>query len=303
MSHSGRLPFYNPLDPTHAKVWPDYTLLMPVCAVGNIGQLACDLIISTLLSKRECQLVGRIYSPALMPVVGPNAYSPTHGTPTTSTEVYESKKNKLVIIQQRTTYFKNLKSIYIEELTNWIKQSKFDQLLVLTSSFAQCNPDTSQLGDYLNSCPVRSMTTSLFEHQDKLIQLGIKPIPNKRNLKVIQDGLTFLPGSGLTKPLVRACERAFIPAAFLVDFCSEGINIQDCYQVVNMVDCYLNLGCGASQTIDLSKLRLAQDTNSDEVAAGGGDDHHHHLAGTSSEDSKTVICNWVEPFSWTAQQY
>lgn len=270
--NSARLPFYNPLDPTHPRIWPDYTLLMPICAVGNIGQLACDLIISTLLSKQECQLIGRIYSPALMAVVGPNAFC-LKGPPTTSTEVYESKKHKLVIIQQRTSYFKNLKSIYIDELVHWLKESRFDNVLVLSSSFAQCNPDTSQLGEPF-SCPIRSITTRAFEVNERWTNLNIKPLPDKKKIKVIQDGLTFLPGSGITKPLIRACDKASIRAAFLIDFCSEGINILDCYEVVNIVDRLLNLGCG-----ELSKSVIEAGDN---------------------EFVRTV--GWVEPFSWTQAQ-
>ncbi|XP_077232348.1 uncharacterized protein LOC143868920 [Tasmannia lanceolata] len=116
------LPFFSPLDCSHHSDWTDYTLLMPVCAVGNIGQLTCDLIISTLLSRQECQLVGRIYSPSVMPVVGPNAFARDgeNALPTTSTEVYESVKHKLVIMQQRSSYYKNTKQVYVRELTDWI---------------------------------------------------------------------------------------------------------------------------------------------------------------------------------------
>lgn len=274
---ASRLPFYNPLDPTHPKLWPDYSLIMPVCAVGNIGQLACDLIISTLLSRQECQLVGRLYSPALMSVVGPNAFS-LKGPPTTSTEVYESKKHKLVIIQQRTSYFKELRNIYIEELVHWIKESKFDNLLVLTSSFAQCNPDTSQLGE-LSACSIGSISTSQFERSQRWQSLNIKPIPDRRTIKVVQDGLTFLPGSGITKPLIKACEKAFIPAAFLVDFCSEGINIQDCYEVVDVVDKLFDLGCCNPKTSQVASVE-------DDVAG----------------DSTIKQSNWIEPFSWTRAQ-
>lgn len=283
-----RLPFYNPLDPTHPKIWPDYTLVMPLCAVGNIGQLASDLIISTLLAKHECQLVGRIYSPALMPVVGPNAFqgpkSP-QATPTSSTEVYESRKYKLLIIQQRTSYFKNLKHIYIQELIRWIKDSQFDQFLVLSSSFAQCNPDTSQLDDP-TSCSINSLTTSSFDQQnDKWKRLSVKPIPDKRTIKVVEDGLTFLPGSGLTRALLKACEKAFIPAAFLVDFCSEGININDCYQVANLIDSYLGLGCsGVSCTAE----RAPGDGHQSDADVDGGD--FRKLSG------------WIEPYSWTQAQ-
>lgn len=260
---SARLPFFNPLDPTQPKIWPDYTLIVPICAVGNIGQLACDLIISTLLSKQECQLVGRIHSPALMSVVGPNAYS-IQGPPTTSTEVYESKKHKVVLVQQRTSYYKSLKNIYIDELVHWIKESKFDSVLVLASSFAQCNPDTSQLGSLY--CPIRSITTSQFVPNERWLNLNIKPIPDKRTIKVIQDGLTFLPGSGITKSLIRECEKSSLPVAFLIDFCSEGINTNECYQVANTVDKLVNLGCSKGAT-DLD----------------GGDCIKH---------------GWIEPFSW-----
>lgn len=271
-----QIPFYNPLDPTKPKIWLDYTLLVPICAVGNIGQLACDLIISTLLSKQECQLIGRIYSPALMSVVGPNAFN-LKGPPTSSTEVYESKKHKLVIIQQRTSYFKQLRNIYINELVDWIKASRFDNVLVLTSSFAQCNPDISQLGE-LATCPIRSITTSQFEINERWRNLNIKPIPDKRTIKVVQDGLTFLPGSGITKPLIKACEKAYIRAAFLVDFCSEGINIQDCYEVVNIVNRFLHLGCGRDD-------RGSQDKAGD-------------FSGALNDES-TANTGWVEPFSWT----
>lgn len=268
----------------HQKIWPDFNLLMPVCAVGNIGQLACDLIISTLLQKQECQLIGRLYSPALMSVVGPNAFS-LKGPPTTSTEVYESKKHKLVIIQQRTSYFKSLKQLYIEELVNWIKESKFDKVFVLSSSFSQCNPDTSALMHNLelgiaNSSAISYITTSNFEIKDETAwqNLNLKPIPDKKTISVIQEGyLSFLPGSGFTRPLIKSFKKAFISAAFLISFCSEGINIHDCYQVVNIVNKLLNLGCGQdAEAID------CDDSKTDQMAISRA--------------------GWHEPFSWTQAQ-
>lgn len=288
MSISAGIPFYNPIDVTGPRIFPDYKLLMPCCGVGNVGQLACDLIISTLLSKNECQLIGRIYSPALMSVVGPNAFSPLQGPPTTSTEVYESRTHKLVIIQQRTSYFKNLKSIYIEELTNWIQESKFDQLLVLTSSFAQCNPDISQLGN-LSMSPIRTITTNLFVKNDKWLALNLKPLPEKSDLKVIKDGMTYLPGSGLTRSLIRACQKASIPAAFIVNFVSEGINLIECYQMVGVLDKYLGIVSKPPKlpepSGELSTLREA--IHDIESGLDGGD-----------VDELTRRA-WVEPYSWS----
>lgn len=280
-----RLPFYNSLDPTYKQIWPDYTLIMPICAVGNIGQLACDLIISTLLTKQQCQLIGRLHSPALMSVVGPNAFA-LQGPPTTSTEVYESTQHKLVIIQQRTSYFKSLRDIYIAELVHWIKEAKFERVIVLTSSFAQCNPDTSQLG-LENACPLRSITTNSFDrYEERWKSLGVRALPDQRSIKVVQDGLTFLPGSGLTKPLIRALEKEFVPAAFLIDFCSEGINICDCYEVVNIIDKYLNLGCNPDVSRCFESLKLGN-------AA---------ICEISRDTAESHGGGWVEPFSWTQAQ-
>lgn len=281
------IPFYNPLDPTYPRIWPDYKLIMPVCAVANIGQLACDLIISTLLDKKEAQLIGRIYSPALMPVVGPNAFS-LRGPPTSSTEVYESKKHKLIIIQQRTTYFKNLKQIYINELVNWIKESNFDNVLVLTSSFAQCNPDTSVLGGPILLGSIHSIQTSLFEPDDRWKRVNLKPVPDVKHLKLVkEDGLTYLPGSGMTKALVKAFEKAFIPASFIVDFCSEGMNMEDCYEVVNIVDSLIGLAHGRTGGNKLPEQfqKIVLDLNA--------------ATGDINNDNVSSLGDWVQPFSWS----
>lgn len=342
MPSKGRIPFYNPLDPLHPRIWPDYSLVLPVCAVGNIGQLACDLIISTLLARQECHLIGRIYSPSLMPVVGPNAFTHRPGLPpTTSTEVYESKKHKLVIIQQRTSYFKSLKHIYIEELVNWVKEAKFDQLLVLTSSFAQCNPDLSLLDAEIGSsasCPISCITTKSFDNQsDRWKRLNLKQVPPKKQLKIVsEDGLPYLPGSGLTKPLIRACEKAFIPAAFLIDFCSEGINLHDCYQVVNILGEYWGLTGDAADDalqpasgatglaaniVDTKKVHLKKQQEkqiaatsptamaSDQpipskiatnVAANA--DHIGSHESTTGGQHQASPMEWIEPYSWARAQ-
>lgn len=281
-----QLPFFHPLDSTGPRVWHDYTLMMPVCAVGNVGQLACDLIISTLLHRRECHLAGRVYSPAMMPVVGPNPYG-LSGPPASSTEVYVSDKRKLVIIQQRTTYYKNLKGIYIQDLIKWIKESNFSQVLVLSSSFSQCNPDLSQLGKTIpNQQTIHSLVTNQFDCQNSdWKNLNLKPIEDQRKIKVIQDGLPFLPGSGPTKALLKAFDKNSISAAFVIAFCSEGINIPDCYELANLVNDYLKLNC--------------------EMNVNGNDPVYEQtlykstfLLDDAGDKQAKIQCFWVEPYSW-----
>lgn len=244
-----RLPFYQPIDKTAAKIWPGYTLIIPVSAVGNVGQLTCDLLISTLLDRRECQFVGRIYSPALMAVVGPNPFS-LNGPATTSTEVYVSNKWKLVIIQQRTSQYKEIWNLYAQDLVDWIKQSKFDQVFVLTSSFGECNPDLSRLEQYrIMNDSIYTITTSSFDHnKEQWKKLNLKPVKDKNDSLFVEDGMSFMPGSGITKLLMKILEKSSIPAAFIVSFCSEGINTAECYEVAHVIDRYVGLSHISSES-------------------------------------------------------
>lgn len=258
--------FYNPIsDSDNSDHWSDHTLIVPLCTVGNVGQLACDLIISTLLDKSSCKLAGRIYSPALMPVVGPNAYDDFDDSPikqpTTSTEVYESVTKKLVIIQQRTSYFRDLRHLYVKDFVQWVQKCRFSNVIVLTSSFAQCNPDTENLGQQ-TAIPYY-IATKNSKSTGQLQLLRLKRVPDERESSALRNGLTYLPGSGLTKPLFEAFENSSIPATFLVQFCSEGENTQDAYVMADVVDRLLSLNI--------------QDQN--------------RTIGSSGD-------NWIEPCSW-----
>lgn len=258
--------FYNPIsDNDNTNHWSDYTLIVPLCTVGNVGQLACDLLISTLLDKDSCKLVGRIYSPALMPVVGPNAYDDFDDSPikqpTTSTEVYESVAKKLVIIQQRTTYFRELKHLYIKDFVQWVHRCQFSNVLVLTSSFAQCNPDTENLGQQ-TMIPYYIVTKNS-KSTGQLQLLNLRQVPDEKESRALRNGLTYLPGSGLTKSLIVAFDESMIPATFLVQFCSEGENTQDAYVMADVVD----------------RLLLLDIQDGNKATGSAGD-------------------SWVEPCSW-----
>lgn len=138
-----------------------------------------------------------------------------------------------------------MKHIYVDELTKWIHEAKFKSLYVLTSSFAECNPDISQLGVF---CPAQSMATSSFQPDNQWNELKIKQIPASDSNPVIKDGLSFLPGSGITKSLKLACEKLSISAAFIVNFCSEGINMQECYHVANLCNKLFSLFAPSDST-------------------------------------------------------
>uniref|UniRef100_A0A8I5N3Y1 Proteasome assembly chaperone 2 n=1 Tax=Papio anubis TaxID=9555 RepID=A0A8I5N3Y1_PAPAN len=82
-----------------------FTLLMPAVSVGNVGQLAMDLIISTLSMSK----IGYFYTDCLVPMVGNNPYATAEGNSTElsiNAEVYSLPSRKLVALQLRSIFIK-----------------------------------------------------------------------------------------------------------------------------------------------------------------------------------------------------
>ncbi|GFR65983.1 proteasome assembly chaperone 2 [Elysia marginata] len=125
--------------------WQDYTLIVPTVSVGNVGQLAADLVISTLWMER----VGFILHPSLLPCVGNNPFAHEDATSckmSTCCEVYESTSSQVVVIQQRAPFVKGRRKEYAEWLSAWIKKHNFYQVAILTSTFAQERLDHQLVG-------------------------------------------------------------------------------------------------------------------------------------------------------------
>ncbi|EDM14740.1 tumor necrosis factor superfamily, member 5-induced protein 1 (predicted), isoform CRA_b [Rattus norvegicus] len=83
----------------------NFTLLMPAVSVGNVGQLAIDLIISTL---NMCK-IGYFYTDCLVPMVGNNPYATEEedwNELSINAEVYSLPSKKLVVLQLRSIFIK-----------------------------------------------------------------------------------------------------------------------------------------------------------------------------------------------------
>uniref|UniRef100_A0A6P4AYM0 Proteasome assembly chaperone 2 n=1 Tax=Ziziphus jujuba TaxID=326968 RepID=A0A6P4AYM0_ZIZJJ len=79
------------------------TLVLPALSIGNVGQLAVDLLVSTLRAER----VGYLDSPFVLPCVGNDAYGPVpQGDLALPLEAYESTSNALTLLQQRSPVVK-----------------------------------------------------------------------------------------------------------------------------------------------------------------------------------------------------
>ncbi|KAJ7945996.1 Proteasome assembly chaperone 2 [Quillaja saponaria] len=79
------------------------TLILPALSIGNVGQLAVDLLVSSTGAER----VGYLDDPNVLPCVGNDAYGPVpQGELALPLEAYDSSSNALTLLQQRSPVVK-----------------------------------------------------------------------------------------------------------------------------------------------------------------------------------------------------
>ncbi|KAG6436252.1 hypothetical protein SASPL_101138 [Salvia splendens] len=88
---------------------------MPALSIGNVGQLAVDLLISSLKADK----VGCLDDPNVLPCFGNDAYSPSPlGKLALSLEAYESSSSGLTLVQQRSPVLKGIMVAYAKNIAN-----------------------------------------------------------------------------------------------------------------------------------------------------------------------------------------
>lgn len=106
------------------------TLILPAVAVGNVGQLTLDLLISSTNMKK----IGQIVSSCFIPIVGPDPYIKDSDELCTAIDIYHSADKKIVAIQIRSPPIKGLQSFF-EGLRDFIKQEKISKVIFLMQIF------------------------------------------------------------------------------------------------------------------------------------------------------------------------
>lgn len=226
--------FYIPCDKANTrdyfKEWNGYSLLVAAVSVGNVGQLAADLIVSTL----EMTSVGYIYDESILPVVGNNPYSAvSHSSCSlvTGCEVYECPEKQLVLILQRAPFVRGKRAGFRKRLVQWIKAHTFNQVIILTSSFSHERLDSQLMGSqfrFLTSLSLESTVGDLFRNKFKWKQLEKRPcFPAPSGLESgsnDQTGTIYIPGGGIAKTLFTDCCNSDLNVIVLLLFCAEGDN-------------------------------------------------------------------------------
>ncbi|NXN08765.1 PSMG2 protein, partial [Indicator maculatus] len=216
-----------------------FTLLKPAVSVGNVGQLAIDLVISTL----DMTKIGYFYTDCLVPMVGNNPYATSEENSkelSINAEVYSLPSKKLVVLQIRSPFIKNKYRPFCDTLLSWVKSSHCARVVVLSSSHAYQCDDEQLLGT-----PLRYLLTPDLEKAvgDPIQELKWKEMEKVAAYPGVNDTekVLHIPGGGITKLLfTESCSKG-IQMAVLLKFCSEGDNIPDAFALVNYLNEWLQL--------------------------------------------------------------
>lgn len=235
-------------------------LLLPALSIGNVGQLAVDLLVSSLGAKR----VGYLDDPSLLPCVGNDAYGPvTDGDLSLPLEVYESPSHALGLIQQRSPVLKGMMVAYARNLANFICSIGKKHVIILSSLDAGRRKKidaSSHLQVYYVSSINSDGTDSDCE------KLGLKKFeeydPIQRRWKYLarlakgdslledmlsdEDELTdedYYPGLPFAA-LFSCCKAKGLQVTCLLCYCSEGDNISDSFQLAEAACKILGVNLG-----------------------------------------------------------
>lgn len=225
-----------------------YRIIFPCVSVGNVPQLAVDLIINTL--RLSC--AGYLRHPGLLPLVGNDAFdhlkSPGHLH--LSTEVYCSHELKLAVVQMRVPLAKGYQKVFVEDLLTWVRDVKASDLVVLTSSDAVERRDSQLLGRPLRFM-VNQLSLPLYEHfANDLKWSSLEPRTSavepaaslgEAQVKVLRDEELFLPSAGIARRLHLSSSQWNVKMVTLIAFCSQGDNIADSIGMASYLNEWLHL--------------------------------------------------------------
>lgn len=213
----------------------DYTVIIPAVCVGNVAQLACDLLISSKQLKR----IGTIHHPALIPIFGPAAYQHEPQHKVSACELYENVQDKLLIVQFRTPFISSYLADFHEKLAKLLIKSR--RVIVLTASFGF---EQRIIGD----SPYEYKSNELFQttHSAQLSSVQWKPFTGE-----------IIHGGGNALHLYNVLDKQNLSVLLLFRYVLEGDNTTDASfiikELIELYDNFLQLG-DDKQPLDELKL-------------------------------------------------
>jgi hypothetical protein len=197
------------------KVLENTRLLMPgPNGIGFLGQLSIDLLLSNLQFDR----IGYLESDMIEPIFGTNCYNQRDSY--TAFELYQSVLYpNITILQLRSNCIKGYGQAFCSSLAEWIRDSKFQDVVLLTGL------DKTRRNDaQLNSSPLRFLSNNE-KLSDNAVALAVQEMEAVDN-----EGIPYKaylpPGSGLTNFLLEKLKIPFIVLAWFTEVGDNSIPAQ-----------------------------------------------------------------------------
>nr|CAD1841387.1 unnamed protein product [Ananas comosus var. bracteatus] len=223
------------------------TLLLPGLSIGNVGQLAVDLLIASTRAKR----VGWLDAPSVLPCVGNDAYGPiAEGDLALPLEAYESPLHAISLIQQRSPVIKGMMVTFAKNFANFLFRSGKKHVIVLSSldSGRRKNIDASSGMQiyYISSVSDDGTDTDCenlgfeklaeynpFQRRWKYLTSLAEGATPQEDVISDEDELLeddYYPGLPFAA-LFSCCKAKGLRVTCLLCYCSEGDNITDSFQL------------------------------------------------------------------------
>ncbi|KAI5079537.1 hypothetical protein GOP47_0005016 [Adiantum capillus-veneris] len=219
------------------------TLLTPALSIGNVGQLAVDLLIASLQTHK----VGYLDDPCILPCIGNDPYHAVDkGELAVALEVYEEQDDDLRIVQQRAPVIKGSMLKFSRSFSNWANSNNTGEVVILSGVDSGKRPMRD-----IGSSPIRYISTANPDGTDPRCEaLGWKKLEDylpssdawrKLDAQSLQEEDEALKDTDLQMSdemyypslpfasLFSCCKARGLKAVCILLFCSEGDNIQDAF--------------------------------------------------------------------------
>ncbi|RDD44109.1 Proteasome assembly chaperone 2 [Trichoplax sp. H2] len=220
-----------PCDSVDLPNCSQYTLILPSSSVQNVGQLAVDLLISTM----DCQLIGYWHHSCLLPVVGHDTScnqqdnKNCHNQLLTPSQVYMSRTQKYVFMQIRSPVISGGAATFCADLVKWISQKGFHRVVLATSCYIHEKINTS-IGSGFRYLTSRAACELRDRLENNCSWVGLEECPstigNSNNGVVDQSDTVLIAGGGFAKKFFLECNKENIPLIVIISLCTEGNAIE-----------------------------------------------------------------------------
>ena len=133
----------------------DWTLLVSSVSVGNVGQLAMDVILATLQVSGQLRLVSQVHHPMVIPMAGADPIVRDSPQLSTAMQLYTCAPSKLALLQLRSGLMPGSSGQWCADLVTWARCVGVSRLVTLTSSLAHERQECQLTGS-----PFRYLATS-----------------------------------------------------------------------------------------------------------------------------------------------